>query len=99
MSDENLEKGLVHGFLDSSIDADSDYIPKFLTNNSERGEKIITSLKQEMTNCDRFMFSVAFVTDDGINALLSEFKYLIDHDIKGKVLVSQYQNFTQPRAL
>ena len=52
-----------------------------------------------MTNCDRFMFSVAFVTDDGINALLSEFKYLIDHDIKGKVLVSQYQNFTQPRAL
>ena len=45
------------------------------------------------------MFSVAFVTDDGINALLSEFKYLKDHDIKGKILASQYQNFTQPKAL
>ena len=99
MQNEFLEKGLIHGFLDSSIDADSDYIPKFLTNNPKRGEKIITSLKQEMTNCDRFMFSVAFVTDDGINALLSEFKYLKDHDIKGKILASQYQNFTQPKAL
>lgn len=99
MQDEFLEKGLIHGFLDSSIDADSDYIPKFLTNNPKRGEKIITSLKQEMTNCDRFMFSVAFITDDGINALLSEFKYLEDHNIKGKILASQYQNFTQPKAL
>ena len=99
MDDEYLERGLIHGFLDSSIDADSDYIPKFLTNNPKRGEKVITSLKQEMINCDSFMFSVAFVTDDGINALLSEFKYLIDHNIKGKILVSQYQNFTQPKAL
>ncbi|MBE6528168.1 MAG: DUF3427 domain-containing protein [Thermoplasmata archaeon] len=99
MDDEFLEKGLIHGFLDSTIDADSDYIPKFLTNNPNRGEKVITSLKQEMTSCDSFMFSVAFVTDDGINALLSEFKYLIDHKIEGKILVSQYQNFTQPKAL
>ena len=99
MDEEFLEKGLIHGFLDSTIDADSDYIPKFLTNNPKRGEKVITSLKQEMISCDKFMFSVAFVTDDGINALLSEFKYLIDHDIKGKILVSQYQNFTQPKAL
>ena len=99
MDNDYLEKGLLHGFLDSSIDASSDYIPKFLTNDPKRGEKVITSLKQEMTNCDSFMFSVAFVTDDGINALLSEFKYLIDHNIKGKILVSQYQNFTQPKAL
>lgn len=99
MKDESIEKGLIHGFLDSSIDAESDYIPRFLTNCPERGEKIITSLKQEMIRCDSFMFSVAFVTDDGINALLSEFKYLIDHDIRGKILVSQYQNFTQPKAL
>ncbi len=99
MDNEYLQKGLLRGFLDASIDADSDYIPKFLTNNPNRGEKVITSLKQEMINCDGFMFSVAFVTDDGINALLSEFKYLIDHNIKGKILVSQYQNFTQPKAL
>ncbi len=98
MDDDSIN-GLIHGFIDSSIDASSDYIPKFLTNNPERGEKIITSIKQEMTSCDRFMFSVAFITDDGINSLLSEFKYLIDHNIKGKILVSQYQNFTQPSAL
>ncbi len=99
MNDDNLEKGLIHGFLDSSIDAESDYIPKFLTNNPDRKEKVITSLKHEMLNCDSFMFSVAFITDDGINVLLSEFKYLYEHNIKGKILASQYQNFTQPKAL
>ena len=94
-----LEDGLRHGFLDSDINAESDYIPKFITNNPELGEKVITSLKQEMLNCDEFMFSVAFITDDGVNSLMSEFRYLIDHNIKGKILASEYQNFTQPKAL
>ena len=99
MDEEFLEEGLKRGFLDSSIDADSQFIPKFVTNNPDRGEKVITSIKREMLDCDEFMFSVAFVTDDGINSLMAEFKSLIDRRIPGKILVSQYQNFTQPKAL
>ncbi len=52
-----------------------------------------------MVDCDEFWFSVAFVTYDGVNILLNEFKSLRDRGIRGKILVSQYQNFTQPRAL
>lgn len=99
MDEEMLYQGLCRGFIDSSVSADESLTPQFVVNDHERGEKVITSLKSRMTSCDSFMFSVAFVTYDGVNALLSEFKNLMDRGIHGKIVVSQYQNFTQPQAL
>ena len=99
MSVERLLAGLECGFVDRTIDAESEFIPQFLTNDPTRKEKVITAIKHEMNSCDEFWFSVAFATDDGVNALLTEFKRLRDDKINGKILVSQYQNFTQPKAL
>ncbi len=99
MDEQLLYQGLCRGFIDSSVSADEAITPQFVTNDQERGEKVITSLKNRMTSCDSFMFSVAFVTYDGVNALLSEFKNLMDRGVHGKIVVSQYQNFTQPQAL
>lgn len=99
MDCDNLILGLKRGFVDQNITANAEEIPQFITNNPARGEKVITSIREEMRSCDSFMFSVAFITYDGINALLQEFKYLRDHNIRGRILTSQYQNFTEPRAL
>ena len=99
MSVERLLAGLECGFVDRSINAESDFIPQFLTNDYSRNEKVITTIKHEMNSCNEFWFSVAFVTDDGVQSLLTEFKRLEEDKIKGKILVSQYQNFTQPKAL
>lgn len=99
MKSESLILGLKRGFVDENISADTEKIPQFITNDPSRGEKVITSIRDEMRTCDSFMFSVAFITYDGVNALLPEFKYLRDHNIHGRILASQYQNFTDPRAL
>lgn len=99
MKSESLILGLKRGFVDDNISADAEDIPQFLTNDPSRGEKVITSIREEMRTCESFMFSVAFITYDGINALLPEFKYLRDHNIHGRILASQYQNFTDPKAL
>jgi HKD family nuclease len=99
MSVERLISGLEYGFVDRTTNAEPEFIPQFLTNNPSRNEKVITAIKREMITCDEFWFSVAFVTYDGVNVLLNEFKNLRDRNVKGKILVSQYQNFTQPKAL
>ncbi|WP_400226685.1 DUF3427 domain-containing protein [Methanomethylophilus alvi] len=99
MNDESLMLGLERGFLDYTVPANADRIPQFISNDPSRGEKVITTMREEMRNCDSFMFSVAFITYDGVNALLEEFKYLRDHGIPGKILTSQYQNFTEPKAI
>ncbi len=94
-----LKTGLERGFIDRSVDAEESYIPRFLVNDPDLGEKVITAMKKELSSCDEFMFSVAFVTYDGVNALLSEFKHLTEKGVRGRIVASQYQNFTQPRAL
>lgn len=98
MSD-SLLNGLKHGFIDKTINSEEKFTPQFITNDPDKKEKVLTSIKHEMRNCDEFMFSVAFVNNGGVNALLSEFKILEESGIKGKIIASQYQNFTDPKAL
>jgi superfamily II DNA or RNA helicase/HKD family nuclease len=43
--------------------------------------------------------AVAFVTKSGVISILNQLIDLEDRGIRGKVLVSQYQNFSQPEAL
>ncbi|WP_244140853.1 DUF3427 domain-containing protein [Kaistella flava (ex Peng et al. 2021)] len=43
--------------------------------------------------------SVAFVTTSGVATIINKLKELENREIKGKILVSQYLNFTQPEAL
>lgn len=99
LSDEPLMKGLERGYIDESIVASEGFRPQLITNNPERKEKVITTLKQEMESCDEFMFSVAFVNSGGVNALAQEFRDLDRKGIRGRLIASQYQNFTEPNAL
>ncbi len=94
-----LIDGLEHGFVDDKVPAQERFIPQLVINDPAKEEKIITSLKKELMNCDWFEFSVAFITYGGINALLHEFRELQRRGIHGKIVASQYQNFTQPQAL
>ena len=99
MSDEPLRLGLERGFIDSSVTASEEFKPQLITNNPLRKEKVITTLKQELERCDEFMFSVAFINSGGVNALAQEFRDLYRKGIKGRIIASQYQNFTEPKAL
>ena len=50
-------------------------------------------------NCQAFWFSVAFATKGGVATLIETLKNLEAKGVPGQVLVSQYQNFTEPEAL
>ena len=99
MGAPELRSGIEYGFLDSSIAAEEHYKPALLVNDYEQGEKVLTTISSELKTCDEFMFSVAFVTEGGVEVLLMELKDLQKRGIKGRIIASQYQNFTQPKAL
>ena len=63
MTDEPLLSGLEFGFIDRERSAEERYIPQFLVNDPSKNEKVITTIKHELSNCDEFMFSVAFITN------------------------------------
>jgi superfamily II DNA or RNA helicase/HKD family nuclease len=92
-----LEQCLREGFIDYRVKADGRYVPRILTNNKERRVKVLDTILSQMDACDEFWFSVAFITKTGIACLKDK---LINHPhIKGKILASQYLNFTEPNAL
>lgn len=96
---EALKAGIEYGFLDSSIIADGHFKPTLLVNDPDRGEKVLTSIISELATCDEFFFSVAFITEGGVETILQTLREISRRGIKGKIIASQYQNFTQPKAL
>lgn len=60
---------------------------------------MLTSILRELEKCDEFLFSVAFVTEGGVVVLLETLQRLQKKGVKGKIVASEYQNFTQPKAL
>ena len=101
MSDIRKELGqsLQTGFIDKVIHSNKDYCPQLLFNDNKAGVKVLTTIKKELLKCDNFWFSVAFVTKSGVMSLVDTLVELEKKGVKGKLLVSQYLNFTQPEAL
>lgn len=94
-----FRQSLETGFIDSSIRSDYSYRPQFLVNDKLTGTKVLTTINNELSSCSEFWFSVAFITHSGLSTLKESLKELELRGIKGKILVSQYLNFTQPEAL
>lgn len=95
----DFRNSLNTGFVDKNIESELVYRPQLLTNKIIPKEKVLSTLLQEFDSCSEFYISVAFVTTSGIAVLLNTLLSLEKRNIKGKVLVSQYLNFTQPEAL
>lgn len=74
----DLNKELYDGFQTASINAayqsNLAYRPEFLSNNHEKGRKVLASIEQELANCDEFKINVAFITKSGITPLLQVLK-------------------------
>lgn len=101
MSDipEKILEGSKTGFVDTEIISEAQFQPSLLLNKKKSGRKVLSYILRELRTCNEFWFSVAFLTKGGLMALINALKVTDENEIKGKILVSQYLNFTQPQAL
>jgi superfamily II DNA or RNA helicase/HKD family nuclease/SOS-response transcriptional repressor LexA len=95
----SFNQSLQTGYVDKSILSNLDYQPELLVNQKNPPKKVLSTILHELEYCNQFFFSVAFVTTCGVAAIINKLKELDDKEKKGKILVSQYLNFTQPEAL
>ena len=94
-----LRKSLDTAFVDRMIDSNLALKPRFLSNNHLEGQKVLSVIEEELTNCDEFAISVAFITMGGITPLLQVFKDLSAKGVKGRILTTDYLMFSEPEAL
>jgi superfamily II DNA or RNA helicase/HKD family nuclease len=94
-----LKESVTTGFVDYLHKSNENYRPHLLTNDRNKGKKILTSLQKEIRGCDTFWISVAFVTTDGVASIINALDEFRTDGKIGKLLVSDYLGFTQPEAL
>jgi superfamily II DNA or RNA helicase/HKD family nuclease len=96
---ESFNNSLQTGYVDKTFLSSLDYQPELIVNQKNPPKKVLSTILHEFENCNHFLISVAFVTTSGVATIINKLKELEKREIKGKILVSQYLNFTQPEAL
>ena len=96
---ELLKQGLMTAFIDNSFSSNLAYKPQFISNDYKEGRKVISSIEDELLVCDEFVISVAFITMGGITPLLQILKELEKRKIPGRILTTDYLNFSEPKAI
>ena len=96
---KELHQGFETAFINSHNHSSLAYRPQFVSNNPAEGKKVLSSIEDELLHCDSFAISVAFITMSGITPLLQTLKELEKRGIPGRILTTDYLNFSEPRAL
>ena len=96
---DNLIESLRTGFISNRISSDNTLMPSLLVNNYKKNKKILSAISEELETCEAFDFSVAFINDSGLASIMQKLDYLASRSIKGRILTTNYLNFTSPGAL
>lgn len=97
--ESRLKESLGFGFIHNTDYQDDVYSPKLVMNSSETGESVLTEIQNQFDECESFFFNVAFVTQTGIAMLKSYFHDLALRGVRGRILISPYLDFNDPKAL
>ena len=96
---DEIRKANETGFINNLFDSNLALTPKLIINDYSRGTKVLSDIIYELNRCNEFLISVAFITSSGLVPLLETLKTLNDKGIKGKILTTDYLNFSEPKAL
>src|SRR5574344_873872 len=96
---EKIIEGANYAFIDKKIRCSTTNIPSLIYNDYQNGHKVKSSLIEELSRCDEFLFSVAFITEGGLTNLLLALKEAEKRNVKGKIITTDYMLFSEPRAL
>lgn len=85
--------------IDQTIESREEFQTKLLVNDHRRGNSVLANLEKELADCEEFLFSVAFITKSGLIVLKQRLRELQERGIKGKIITTDYLQFSEPGAL
>ena len=91
---ESLQSDIQYGFIDRNTDAAFVENPALIANEDE--SIMFSFLRSELATADSFIFSVAFVSADGVGAIKQDLQTF--HG-RGVIITGTYLDFNEPAAL
>ena len=95
----NILESAKKALIDRNVVSDEKYLPKLIYNNISTGQIVLSSIRDELSDCESFCISVAFITNGGICCLFDEFQKLKEKKIPGRIVTTNYLFFNDPQAL
>ena len=92
----NFERGLRAGFIDASEQVAERYRPRLIANDESTGTNLLSVIKRQLSECDRFDICVAFVSEGGLQPLVEILAELKRRGVRGRFLTSTFNNFNTP---
>ncbi|MCP1111172.1 DEAD/DEAH box helicase [Lachnospiraceae bacterium PAL227] len=96
---KKIYEGMETAFINSNNSSNLAFKPHFVSNDEKSGRKVLTTIENELKDCDEFKISVAFITESGVTPLLMILKELEKKNIPGQILTTDYLAFSDPKAL
>ena len=96
---KTIQDSIITSLIDKSHESILEFQPKLIFNDHQRGMKVLTSIQKELSSCEEFIFSVAFISNSGVNALINELDSLRNRSISGTIITTDYLSFNDPIAL
>jgi len=96
---DEFNKSLQTGYVDKESISEVLYQPELLVNQKKPKKKVLSTIIQELENCETYFISVAIDETQIGKEVIRSVKTRVNQSFFRKVLVSQYLNFTQPEAL
>ncbi|NMH68023.1 DEAD/DEAH box helicase [Bacillus sp. RO3] len=93
---ENLTDSIYKGFINHAHGKSTRYKPQLLINNAKYNKNILSTILEELSHCEDFFFSVAFITESGLATLKALLWDLKQKGMKGRILTSTFLQFNQP---
>ena len=100
VQEQQLIEAIHHSFIEAQgSNIVSDYKPRLVFNDKDRGERVLSVIEDDLLNCERYDISVAFVTHSGVVPLLTQLAEIDKRGVPGRILTTDYLTFTEPQAL
>ena len=61
-----IKNSVMTSLVDKGVVSDEKYRPRLIVNNAKSGLKILTTLQDELKDCDEFAISVAFINTKAV---------------------------------
>ncbi len=97
--EQELTNSLHTGFIDAETPSRVALRPQLVRNDNSTGIRVLTTIQEELSSCTQFDLSIAFITKSGVISILETLKELKNNGIQGRILTTNYLNFSSPEAL
>lgn len=94
-----MRTGFESAFINKAVNSNLAYKPQFVYNDNKNGQKVLSTIEDELLHCESFSISVAFITRSGVTPFLQTFKELEKRGIPGRIMTTDYLCFSDPVAL